>query len=1152
MPCYSSVYLSLLLVLICSPVVLADDWEDFTNNLATDLAPLITLFGERLTKQFLSESINLLDNFIFALAPLGVLTAVVSVIRVRGSPSLKAFVGRAQEGPAEAESELLPCVSESTGELFNEGGISRVFGRPKILELVTWENKEAGPDEESIEIGTLFNAVRHDGWSAKRPTLSEPDSWDDRIKPDLAIPNLSLNKGIKRRGHLWFHCAAILGVLLQVGVVIYAAITVFIFPQSFQVNGKAVDSYAFPFYVVGTVFLFIGMFYCAVLIERSSEQYYFEPKNSSKIYWLQPGNQYVGDQVFNAFIAESTMTTNMKYIKSTRVQTHDGGQVEIYTTLLITMLGFILQFIGERGLHASVILAQLGATFVMSVLRTCLRTERMTPDENMLSKDEQELVTLEKQELDAFTFHLKNVESFTLVSVASPDISTQDLDFAAHPTVNQLIKTRRQLAGLTNGAPDGSSAPWGDTPTRKAAQSLAQAMMATMVVLSSWGHHSKGFKPHLTFEYKSTSPKATEAIVGTYCVDLLKRYNSVGWQVDPNELEAMIGLWTWSLYRDDKRWRGPLTRMVGLSKSQAMSEETFRYFHKWMYRITPLQPCSASQVDVSQRLFGLGSDKWGSDTGDPADPRILMVSTNNRLEKMVAQDIYIHFLSEALADVRDLGGDIDMVPDLHNSWLVQSSRIGALVQCFEESNLGSMEDALLCIVPVLKHLGILPELGAHSSSVRQRTEQFVKSRQWDTAFSLVRWFCVRTSGSEFEQSMYELGSLCRRALVDNNTLVRESGFDQICDILKSDIQLGLYVDKQQARGPAWSKTQGELDWWHSFTTQLGWVLWRLSTNTPTGDKLQSVLESVQAPRDFPAVESDQHVTETTRGMRALEQWLTHADNDLEFERDFPGDDDALGFEWALKTGRYAILYFFLAKWAELSSDAPTLAHHAYLYAARSHCQWAIEVLRRHGADIEAKANNGSSVLMALVLAQDLEGILLIIQNGVDIDGRCGGQLTRPLDIAAHEGYDNVVETLLQHGARVESLTRNTMSALYWACSNNKPSTVRLLLSYGAEMDPIGPRGATPLLTAVMDGHTEIVEILVQAGAKLNARDDSGRTAVMLAARFAPIEILNLLISSGALTELRDINGMTALDLVTEFPRPEAAAILQAAATQPSI
>lgn len=180
-------------------------------------APLITLFGERLTKQFLSESISLLDNIIFALSPLGVLTAVVSVIRVCGSSSLKAFIGRAQEGPAEAESELLPCVSESTAELFNDGGISRVFGRPKIVEIVSWEDKDPRTGKRMVEFGTLRDAIRKGAWSVKGSGLTAEDLADPTCLPELDIPNLSLNKGIKRRHERWFYCAAIWGGIMQIG-----------------------------------------------------------------------------------------------------------------------------------------------------------------------------------------------------------------------------------------------------------------------------------------------------------------------------------------------------------------------------------------------------------------------------------------------------------------------------------------------------------------------------------------------------------------------------------------------------------------------------------------------------------------------------------------------------------------------------------------------------------------------------------------------------------------------------------------------------------------------------------------------------------------------------------------------------------------------
>ncbi|KAK1452524.1 hypothetical protein CMEL01_16753 [Colletotrichum melonis] len=76
------------------------------------------------------------DNFIFAMAPLGVITAVVSAIRVCGGHSLRAVIGRAQEGRGIAEAELCSYTSHDVCELYHNGAIVRVFGRPKILEFL--------------------------------------------------------------------------------------------------------------------------------------------------------------------------------------------------------------------------------------------------------------------------------------------------------------------------------------------------------------------------------------------------------------------------------------------------------------------------------------------------------------------------------------------------------------------------------------------------------------------------------------------------------------------------------------------------------------------------------------------------------------------------------------------------------------------------------------------------------------------------------------------------------------------------------------------------------------------------------------------------------------------------------------------------------
>lgn len=58
----------------------------------SDLALLLTLFDEQVTKQFPSLSMGWADNFVLAMAPLGILTIIVSTIRVTKYRWLKALV----------------------------------------------------------------------------------------------------------------------------------------------------------------------------------------------------------------------------------------------------------------------------------------------------------------------------------------------------------------------------------------------------------------------------------------------------------------------------------------------------------------------------------------------------------------------------------------------------------------------------------------------------------------------------------------------------------------------------------------------------------------------------------------------------------------------------------------------------------------------------------------------------------------------------------------------------------------------------------------------------------------------------------------------------------------------------------------------------
>lgn len=411
--------------------VRADWWDDFSNNLATDLSPLLALFGEQVTKQFLSESLSLWDNFIFAMAPLGIVTAIVSAIRVCGGPSLRAFIGRAQEGGGIAEAELCSSTSRDVCELYHNGAIVRVFGRPKILEVVhdidqadfsygVNDPKRLTPPKCGIyffkdyindglaekagwkETGSVVNP--HDGRPRNgfrnvcrrlmgRHRLGK-DNLHDMNQQHTGIfapnPNLSFNIGIKKYPVYVYWAAAGVGLLSEAAVVVYGAFATY--HLRYKKDDALPHAWAFPFMALGTVILSLGMFCCAFLVERSTQERIFRkfPQNSAKpssasLYITQPGNQTIGDQTYDAFAFSDSLEELKEYITSWKLpRQSDEQRMGVWFAAGATMLGFIFQFIGLRGLHSSVSIVLLGAIVIMSIVRSSLRTGRLKQERNLL------------------------------------------------------------------------------------------------------------------------------------------------------------------------------------------------------------------------------------------------------------------------------------------------------------------------------------------------------------------------------------------------------------------------------------------------------------------------------------------------------------------------------------------------------------------------------------------------------------------------------------------------------------------------------------------------------------------------------------------------------------------------------------------------
>ncbi|KAK6708305.1 hypothetical protein SNK04_009268 [Fusarium graminearum] len=297
--------------------------------------------------QFLSQSMGWSDCVILAMAPLGIITTIVSAIRVGGPPWLKALIGRSRENTSAVEMELMSSTSHETCELWNGSDIVRCQGLAPVKEFICLIPRGGIDNTTSIRIMRLEEAVKKKLVQEQKPhkpewrrwlrqnssdskqdqqqkkawyrTYTNPHSTDEEIPQttpaphdfasDIVIlrntaveaPNITLNRCHKvDRGHL--HLAAGFGVILQLGVLMYFGFITYFPTLRFKKDDKQVKGHAFPFSSGGTIILVIGMLLCAHVVDRRTGETRYEPVDSwtTQLIWLQP-KQTVSDQVFESF-----------------------------------------------------------------------------------------------------------------------------------------------------------------------------------------------------------------------------------------------------------------------------------------------------------------------------------------------------------------------------------------------------------------------------------------------------------------------------------------------------------------------------------------------------------------------------------------------------------------------------------------------------------------------------------------------------------------------------------------------------------------------------------------------------------------------------------------------------------------------------------
>lgn len=175
-----------------------------------------------------------------------------------------------------------------------------------------------------------------------------------------------------------------------------------------------------------------------------------------------------------------------------------------------------------------------------------------------------------------------------------------------------------------------------------------------------------------------------------------------------------------------------------------------------------------------------------------------------------------------------------------------------------------------------------------------------------------------------------------------------------------------------------------------------------------------------------------------------------------------------------------------------------------------------------------KESEGFSALSRAVEGGHDEVMELLLEKGARIAGRTrsGDPL---LTFVVKNGRTDLLRLFLQRRARVEAKDFDGHTALMHAARLGKMAETELLLAHNASADTRSPKGVTALSSAAIAGKTSTVALLLRHGASASKTTDQGTTVLMLAAAAGQGEICRLLVEGGAkLDATAPATGMTAL------------------------
>lgn len=846
----------------------------------------------------------------------------------------------------------------------------------------------------------------------------------------------------------------------------------------------------------------------------------------------------------------------------------------LWVAILSSSLGFVCQFVGFRGLHASIALYQLAVTLLMAIFRAFLRSRRLGKENNkledlgmnvegheldwqalelerpfrvskthqrglydwLLNKVRKDITRREDENQDTSADRWLIVDdplpvmartaidlkkTYTVPICVDDHIVGGPTDFTMacasfnerksrhntdhkHPNkAARLMLYRARMSYLTGTAVESPEHRW-DSEIRQIAARLQDAIQESTDYIFRSMKLSKNWNTVESLVWSTAcqllAPSNGDRKVFPIHLSMYRRGGQ--WKISQHQLEAVLGLWSWSLAQLTMGQQNILFKKKTFAATESdHANEVLSAIRLWVTQTLPISRDSFRQVRnglndsyyPTTLSIPLRSLTWYSRTQENETASVLLsITTKSPPLQLIAQDIFALFISR-LADIIEPLEEIEPVNFLNQNnattnrqtlldrsyaSALTNDHLASIAETFISFNIGSREDALASIVPPLLQRSKLPTLDEVTEKLLFTAKCMRRKGQFSEAEDILRMIFPNSSARLQEKTVRSLGELYRKALRSRERETRlfgNTGLKSLCETKRFSEDRPLFDQSL--------KTLVYYNYARLFyAMESGDPRSRYDEFAETKLDIDSIISKPIMPSGLTLMDAAYLRNKDTFDLSRVLQWAVE-NNCPELIEDMwdcvltkngeRGLESAMFL--AIEKNCEAETLESLFEWPNIDLNLRKNQKTPLTLGSELGNAMAVELLVKQGADINSMDGRGLTPIQVAIENRQQGVFEYLLEAGADANAGENSAL-----IMAVEWNRRAVESLLNHNAVINYKTRDSSrSPLLLASEKGLSEIAGVLLEKGAMPYEVNSRGEQPLSLAIAGGHVGMVAFLLK-------------------------------------------------------------------------